>query len=215
MFWSQCCECCWLQANCCARPNTRRRFLTVTSESMRRNSTQWTSTSQVFAKSPALMPSNIPQTQSKHYFHFWHFQLWKGSIPNRPRSGSTTIPRVDGAGWSFSAPPLFRCLWTTCKFSWSRKWAGKTTNHYLFADDQSSCRLGVHDRTSTQLRNSLHSHSQSFRPRERNDLRWEPSLSILLSPLFQSKSKGNTNGLISTWSSLEHLNIITLPCAAY
>ena len=105
--------------------------------------------------------------------------------------------------------------WTTCKFSWSRKWAGKKTNHYLFADDHSSCRLGVHDRTSTQLRNSLHSHSQSFRPRERNDLRWEPSLSFLLSPLFQSKSKGNTNGLISTWSSLEHLNIITLPCPAY
>ena len=167
---------------------------------MRRNSTRWTSTSQVWVESLTVMPSIKPQTQSSHNFSWFQFRLEQIHISHscssilisllsseRVQPQVCDIPSALLSGGRVGLGHHLLChrcpgfqvghqaikeLDVNLDFQDSHSKRQKT-NYSFFADDPSCCRLGVHHRTPAQFRHSLHSHSQSLRPRERNELRWE------------------------------------------
>ena len=92
------------------------------------------------------------------------FQLWKVLTPSPPPSGSTTTPRVAGAGSSACAPCWSR--WAVVGGGWSRD--------RMLTSDWSP---GPHHGHPAQLRRPLHSHpqKQGVRPRHQGGLhvsRW-------------------------------------------
>ena len=105
------------------------------------------------------------------------FQLSRGSIQSPPPSASTTILREGGAGWSSSVPP-------SCRLS-------------ILITLLILPPLGIHNRPPVQLRHSLHSHSQSIRSRECNELRWEMWVGQSLHPM--SSQPGSES---SIWRSV-------------
>ena len=103
----------------------------------------------------------------EHYEHipkFVLFQLWKVLTPSPPPSGSTTTPRVAGAGSSACAPCWSR--WAVVGGGWSRD--------RMLTSDWSP---GPHHGHPAQLRRPLHPHpqKQGVRPRHQGGLhvsRW-------------------------------------------